>query len=108
MNNKITISGIVTLIILLSSGTTYFIQDRGEKTSCRNGFEYVESGEFEGYYKCVTTTNVRYEMCFEVYNSANTENYWCERGKIVKTEIRIKTSTRPSTERCTPKGCEFI
>ena len=87
---KITIGGIVTLIILLSSGTTYYINDLGEKTSCRNGFEYVTSGEFEGYYKCETKSSTRYEMCFNVYNSANTENYWCKRGKIVKIEDKVE------------------
>lgn len=88
--NKITISGIVTLIIFLSSATTYYIQDLDKKTSCKNGFEYVSYGEFEGYYKCITSSNVRYEMCFNVYNSANTENYWCRKGKIVEVEGKVK------------------
>ena len=80
------LSGILTLI-LITSGTTYFITESGEKTSCRNGFEYIESGEYEGYYSCQTATSTRYEMCFEVYNSSNTENYWCKKGVLIKEEI---------------------
>ena len=83
---KITIAGIVTLVILLSSGLTYYIQDQGSKTSCRNGFEYVSSGEYEGYYRCVTSSGERFEVCYEVYDSANTENYWCKKGRLVKIE----------------------
>jgi len=104
---KTTIAGIVTLLIALSSGTTYYIQDRGEKTSCRNGFEYVESGEFEGYYSCETSTSTRYEMCFEVYNSSNTENYWCKRGNLTKEipQYTVKSSSSAKRYICNPDGC---
>ncbi len=84
---KITIAGIITLIILLSSGTTYYIQDLGEKTGCRRGWEYIDSGEFEGYFGCTTQSGVRYQVCFEVYDSANTENYWCKKGVRVEPPI---------------------
>ncbi len=104
---KLTIGGIVTLIIILSSATTYYIQDLKEKTSCRNGFDYVDSGEFEGYYKCVTKTRARYELCFEVYNSTNTENYWCRKGKLVEVPVEIKVKAS-RTEICSPKGCAFV
>lgn len=84
--NKTTIAGIVTLLIMLSSGVTYYIQDAGTKTGCRAGWQIVESGEYEGYYKCTTASGDRYEVCFEVYGTSNTENYWCKQGIIVKQE----------------------
>ena len=86
---KITIAGIVTLIILLSSGTTYYIQDLGEKTGCRRGWEYIYSGEFEGYFGCTTSSGIRYQVCFEVYNSSNTENYWCRKGVRVEPQVDL-------------------
>jgi len=86
MNEKIVYGGIATLLIILSSGITYYVQDSGTKTSCLKGWEYVNEGSYEGYYRCLTATSVRYEMCFEVYNSSNTVNYWCKKGVLVKTE----------------------
>lgn len=107
---KTTIAGIITLIIALSSGTTYYITDTNEKTSCRNGFEYVNSGDFEGYYSCETSTATRYEMCFEVYNSSNTENYWCKRGNLTREIPQYIVKSTPSEEwfDCVPDGCKPI
>jgi len=107
---KTTITGIVTLIIALSSGATYYIIDTGERTSCRNGFEYVDNGEFEGYYSCETATATRYEMCFEVYNSSNTENYWCKRGNLTKEipQYTIKSESSGEWFDCVPDGCKAI
>ena len=79
---KITIAGIVTLIIILSSGTTWYVQDLETKTGCRRGWEYAD-----GYYSCTTSSGIRYETCFEVYDSANTENYWCKKGVRVEPPI---------------------
>ena len=110
--DKLTIGGIVTLLIILSSGTTYYIQSIGEKTGCRAGWVYETQGEFEGYYKCITSTAIRYEMCFNVYNSANTENYWCEKGKIVKIEEQETPQiTKVRQEICSPPpnyGCKEL
>ena len=85
--NKISIAGIITLLITLSSGVTWYIQDAGTKTSCKTGFQYVNEGMYEGYYVCKTASGDRYEMCYEVWNSANTQNYWCQKGIIIKREI---------------------
>jgi hypothetical protein len=41
--------GIMTLIILMSSGITYYIQDSGTKSSCSTGWNYLS----EGKYSCV-------------------------------------------------------
>ncbi len=103
------LSGILTLILVLT-GATLYIQDSGTKTSCRVGFEYIDSGEWEGYYKCETKSSTRYEICFEVYNSANTENYWCKKGTIVKVEKELKSESIKSAEgtnriHCDNKGC---
>jgi len=90
MSNKV-IAGIVTLLVLLSSGTTLFIENLGEKTSCKNGWTLMEVGEHEGEYVCYTkTSEPRYELCYRIYDSSNTENYWCEKGKIVETKESIE------------------
>ena len=73
------ILGILVAIIVLTSGTTLFIKEGQTKTSCKVGFEYVNIGEFEGQYSCTTLSGKRYEVCFEVYNSSNTENNWCKK-----------------------------
>jgi hypothetical protein len=80
-----TIAGILTLLIIISAGTLY-IEDRGEKTGCRAGWEYVEQGEYEGQWVCKTQSSARYETCFNIKNSSNTLNYWCEKGLLVRVE----------------------
>ena len=77
-NYKI-ISGIL-ISLLLVGGATWYIQDTGTKTGCRDGWKYISIGENFGYYGCTTASGIRYETCFDVYNSANTENYWCKKG----------------------------
>ena len=106
---KTTIAGIVTLIIILSSGTTWYIQDVGTKTSCRNGFEYITQGEYEGYYSCTTNSGMRYELCFEVYNSTNTENYWCKKGTKVEVPIEVPyiIDSHEGNWKCS-EGCEKV
>ncbi len=109
--NKTTIGGIVTLIIILSSGITWKIQDTGTKTSCRNGFEYVTNGEYEGYYSCTTSSGIRYELCFEVYNSTTgKENYWCKKGVKVEVPIEVpyKTGSHKGNWKCQSDGCEIV
>ena len=67
------IATIMTLIVLIG-GTSYYITETGSKTGCRAGWQDTE----ENYQsKCVTSSGERFETCFEVYDSANTENYWC-------------------------------
>ena len=103
------ITGILTVLIFISSGTVYYIVDSGTKTSCKAGFEYAEMGEFEGYYSCTTLSGKRYEMCFEVYNSSNTENYWCRKGILVEQKEIPKESLQLSSGsgniHCTYKAC---
>jgi len=107
--NKITIGGIVLAMILTSLGTIY-VKDLGTKTSCRAGFEYVTKGEYEGYHSCTTISGIRYELCFEVYNSSNTENYWCEKGVKVEVQTEIPKSQTHSSRiiGCVarPEGCK--
>ena len=101
--NKTTIGGIVTMLIILSSGATWYVQDLGTKTGCRAGWEYIESGEQEGKYKCVTQSGERYETCFEVYNSSGTENYWCKKGMVVKLDKDYIASSKDWL--CSYSGC---
>ena len=86
---KTIIAGIITAIIILSSGTTLFLQSLGTKTGCRAGWQYTDQGEYEGYYGCTTLSGIRYQVCFSVYNSSNTGNYWCEKAKLVEKNITI-------------------
>lgn len=114
--NKKQISGILTLLILLSTGTTMYIQDLGTKTGCRGGWELITEGEYEGYNGCTTASGIRYEMCFDVYNSPGTENYWCKKGLIVEgPEDEVKPPVQPDVvpgnptlrlkETCSSSGC---
>ncbi len=81
--NKKLLAGILTAVVFLSTGIVLYIQDAGTRTGCRAGWEPFTSGELEGYYKCTTASAVRTELCFDVFDSANTPNYWCQRGKLV-------------------------
>ena len=100
MKKILSIAGILLLMTVISLGT---------KTGCRIGWEEVLDGEYIGYNKCTTKAGERYKLCFNVSDSANTKNYWCEKGEakeISEKEIE-KTSGTPSTNRihCTSKGC---
>ena len=109
--NKTTIGVIEFVIILLSVGTTIYIKDAGTKTSCRNGFEYILNGEYEGYHSCTTSSGIRYELCFEVYNSSTGRvNYWCKKGIKVEVPIEVPyiTGSHKGNWKCPPKGCEII
>ena len=99
------------LLVFAGTGTIY-IQSLDERTGCRAGWIELE----DGYYKCVTKSNPdgRKELCFDIYNSANTENYWCEKGKIVKIEKETptpETAVQPSYSdtsngiHCRNNGC---
>lgn len=77
-NYKI-ISGILTLLLMVG-GTTYYIQSLDSKTGCRDGWKYESDGDNAGHYGCTTASGTRYEICFDVYNSANTQDYWCKKG----------------------------
>ncbi len=62
-------TGIIVLIALLSPLG---------KTGCRAGWEEHN----ETHYKCITQAGERYQVCFDVYDSANTPNYWCSKGVV--------------------------
>ena len=106
---KTLIGTLMVALILLSSGTTYYIKESEGKTGCRDGWMIEETGDFEGQFSCTTQTGKRYETCYEVYASANTENYWCKKGVLVeKTVIKetLYTSNKGSWV-CPPNnvGC---
>ncbi len=103
------ISGILLALVVLASGTIY-IQSTGERTACRAGWVDLD----DGYYKCVTASNPagRIQLCYDVYNSANTENYWCEKGTLVeqKTEPIINPPSKEGfvCSRANEGGCKVI
>ncbi len=91
--SKTTLGTLLVVMIVLSSGITFYVKDAGTKTGCRAGWEAYPSGEFEGYYKCTTSAGIRTDLCFEVFDSANTQNYWCQQGALAedtKEEIIIQ------------------
>ena len=96
--NKILLGGIEVMAILLAISTTIYVKDSGTKTSCRNGFEEIFDGEYKGYYSCTTNSGIRYETCFEVYDSANTKNYWCKKG------ARVEIKSQPMDLNLPQKG----
>ena len=107
LSYKQLIGGILVLVMMTTGGTVY-VKDLGTKTGCRAGFEYVDSGEFEGQFRCVTQSSTRYETCFEVYNSSNTENYWCRKGVLIDVEepqVIKKPRGSGSGEVCDSKAC---
>jgi len=87
-------SGILTAVVLFMIGDnvydTYYVQDAGTKTGCRNGWIDVEDLEFRDQWGCQTASGIRYEACFKIWNSSNTKNYWCQRGILVNIEEEIK------------------
>ena len=85
MDYKI-IAGILLAIIATATGTIY-LEDAGSKTSCKVGWVLEDSGQ----YSCTTSSSVRLEWCYNVYDSANTINYWCQKGNVVV----VETETEP-------------
>lgn len=82
--NKQTIAGIIITVILLSSGTTYYIKETGSRTKCMSSWELIDSGEYEGYYGCTTNSGVRKQLCANVYDSGTGRiNYWCDKGVLI-------------------------
>ena len=110
------IAGLMVLVITLSTGTNLFIEDRMSKTGCRNGWDYQSEGEFEGefegQYACYTQSEPRYQLCYDVYNSSNTENYWCTKGKQIilpeKSSYSQRKQSDGEAEACINAGCIII
>ncbi len=81
--------------IILATGTILFIFSLFSNTACRAGWEFHN----ETHYKCITQAGERYQVCYDVYNSANTPNYWCAKGVISYNETvynETPTITPPS------------
>ena len=101
----------ISLVLLIITGGYIYIEDAGSKTSCRAGWLDITTGEYEGYHKCITNSGDRVQLCYDVYNSSNTENYWCQKGKIkiIDDEIPIeefKYKAPAGDIHCDYKGCE--
>ena len=106
LNYKL-ISGILFLVLVVS-GTTFYIQDTGEKTGCRASWQFVSVGDNAGDYGCTTGSGTRYQTCFDVYDSANTQNYWCKKGILIKVESGNPSGSPDQMGEifhCTKSGC---
>ncbi len=73
---------IVTLLILMST-TLVTLSDTGNNRTCTSGWEYVDSGTYEGKYYCTARPEVYYS-CTSIRDSSKTSNYWCDEGEIIK------------------------
>ena len=87
-----------------------FIVSLGEKTSCRNGWELVLEGEYINYNVCLTqSSEPRYQLCSDVYDSSNTENYWCIKGEPIVPDSLVEPNVQVNEivkrMHCTVKGC---
>lgn len=87
--SKTLIGGILTLIIILSSGTTYFIEKTGDYDNCRGEWLLQE----DGMYQC-QQDQVK-QWCFEI-EERGSGWYRCWLGKVVLVEESIVDTTEKS------------
>jgi hypothetical protein len=100
MDNKIIYGGVTLFLMLLSTGTTIYLQETGKNIACKTGWVLQDDGQ----YKCQLSASVKLSYCTEVWDSANTKNYWCKEATLVVIEEQqIKSSAKQ--EVCTPQGC---
>jgi hypothetical protein len=109
-HKKTLIGGVMLALIILSSGVTYYVKEGETKTSCKKGWVLELIGDYTGQYSCTTSSSIRYETCFEVYNSSNTQNYWCKKGVMVEIPIieKVPYLINEGAWLCNNKGCTPI
>lgn len=79
---KITIIGLVVLLIL-SNGAQYILNETGSNKACSSGWVFQASGDHEGQYACLTSNPVRYEYCARVWDTATgKQDYWCAQATL--------------------------
>lgn len=94
------IMGILGVILILTNGTQYALNETGKTSRCYSGWEFQESGEHEGAYSCSTTSSVRYMYCSEVYNSSSgRNNFYCK--EAIPVMIGIENPIIPGGEGAT-------
>jgi hypothetical protein len=105
--DKMEDGAIFALIIgsMLITGTgSYLLADTGKNLACRDGWKFQTD---TGMYKCQLTASEKFSYCSEVYNSANTKDYWCKEATATKQQPQVQNSGS-AKELCSPApnyGC---
>jgi len=110
------IIGILSVILILSNGAQYVLNETGEVSRCYSGWEFQETGEHEGMYACQTASDIRYSYCSEVYNTTTGRvNFYCKEAipVLIETEVIIDSEIKPNNQGvskwlCSIDGCEAI
>ena len=109
------IIGILSIILVLSNGAQYTLNETGKTSRCYGGWEFQETGEHEGSYSCTTASDIRYMYCSEVYDSSNGRiNFYCMEAIPVLIDQEVITPIMPSPNHnvkswlCSIEGCAGI
>ncbi|MHA1827943.1 MAG: hypothetical protein ACTSX6_04765 [Candidatus Heimdallarchaeaceae archaeon] len=98
--NYKSIGGILLLVVLLSSGATYYIQETNDYSNCRGLWEIQE----DGMYKCSKTGESNY--CYKIeYRGSGWYRCWI--GKAVDVNQQ-KHSTNTGRYICIPDACYLV
>lgn len=82
------IGGILALVIILTGGTTFYVQKTGEYNNCRGLWELQDDGQ----YKCEKTGELQY--CYNVeYRGSGWYRCWV--GKVTLEETPDEGDTAP-------------
>ena len=99
---KIVMGILSTLLVLSLAGniTQYNLEETGKNLRCSTGWEFQETGEYAGQYKCLTATTERYSYCSETWDTkTGKENYYCAEAIPIIVEKNKPTSLRESCNR---------
>lgn len=75
---KVAYGGILILVMVFSTGITWYIKDTGNNRVCSTG--WILGGD--GYYNCASRPDIKY-LCYDIRDSSNTKNYWCDEGEKI-------------------------
>jgi len=107
-NTKIIIT-VLGILLVLSNGVQYTLNETGKQTTCSKGWEFISlPGNHEGQYVCKTLTP-RYTYCSKVWNSSKITNYYCKEAVPVLIETNPEYSKNNAKEyicNANPKECK--
>ena len=110
MNTKIII-GILGVLLVLSNGAQYMLNDTGKSLRCSTGWTFVETGEFEGQYMCKTATTLRYSYCSRTWDTkTGRKNYYCAEAipVFIESEEKGYDSSQAGEQWSCPVGGECV
>jgi hypothetical protein len=105
MENK-TIALIFGIVLIISNGAQYMLNDTGKDLRCYSGWDFQETGEYEGQYSCETSTGDRHSYCSDVRDSkTGRNNFWCDEAIPVFIEHDDESFVWGQQYKCTNDGC---